>query len=167
MSSYPIPCYADMQRAVPAGSGAETSSYWVMPSNTAIWSFSIFRDKVWAELIYFPISAAMSSMMFHRLMWTNIFYYTLDIRFCISLSVNQTSHFSNFADFRQLQIPNAQTKYYEHLPAYTKTPQNATRKIANWYFEFKCHFLALQTNFRLLLNKGVQSIAMILIRSTE
>ena len=154
MSSYPIPCYADVQRAVPAGLGAGTSSYWVMPSNTAIWSFSIFRDKVWAELIYFPISAAMSSMMFHRLMWTNFFYYTLHIRFCISLSVNETSLFSNFADFRQLQISNAQTKYYEHLPAYTETHHNATRKITNWYFELKYHFLALQKKFAITFEQG-------------
>ena len=30
MSSYPIPCYADMQRAVPADTGAGTSSYNVL-----------------------------------------------------------------------------------------------------------------------------------------
>ena len=40
MSSYPIPCHADMQRALPAG----TSSYWVMPSSTVILNLSIFRD---------------------------------------------------------------------------------------------------------------------------
>ena len=40
----PHPCQADMQRAVPADSVAGTSSYWVMPRNTAIWNFSIFRD---------------------------------------------------------------------------------------------------------------------------
>ena len=73
MSSYPIPFYADMQRAVPWNSAAGTSSYRIMPSNTAIWNISIFRDTAWAELIYFPISAAMVSMMFHRLMWTNLF----------------------------------------------------------------------------------------------
>ena len=70
MSSYPIPCYADMQRAVPADSGAGTGLYWAMPSNTAIWNFSIFRDRAQEELIYFPIPVAMFSMMFHRLMWT-------------------------------------------------------------------------------------------------
>ena len=45
MSSYPIACYADMQRVVPADSGVGTSSYWVLPSNKAIWIFSIFRDR--------------------------------------------------------------------------------------------------------------------------
>ena len=30
MSFYPIPSYANMQRAVPEDSGAATSSYWVM-----------------------------------------------------------------------------------------------------------------------------------------
>ena len=44
-SFYPIPFYADMQRAVPANSGAGTSSYWVMPSNTALSNFLIFWDK--------------------------------------------------------------------------------------------------------------------------
>ena len=38
--------------------------------------------------IHFPISAAMFSMMFNRLMWTNLFHYTLDIRFHLSPSVN-------------------------------------------------------------------------------
>ena len=144
MSSYPITCYVDMQRAVPVDSGAGTSSYRVLPSNTAAKNFSIFRDRSWAELIYFPISSAMFSMMFHRLMWTHFVYHTLDIRFYLSPSVNQTSHFSNFADFRQLQIKNAQTKNYEMLPVYTKLPHNAPRKIWNRYNELKYHFLTLQ-----------------------
>ena len=155
MSSYPIPFFADMQRAVPADSGAGTSSYLVMSSNTAISSFSIFWNRAWAELIYFPISVAMFSMMFCRLMWTNFVYYILAIRLVLSLSVNLTSHFSNFIDFRQLQIPNAQTKYYEILPAHTKTPRYTSHRIANRYVEFKYHFLTLQKKFRLLLNKGV------------
>ena len=57
----------------------------------------------------------------------------------VSLSLNLSSHFSNFADFRQLQIPNAHTKYYEILAAHSKTPHN--KKI------------------RLLLNKGVQLLS--------
>ena len=65
--------------------------------------------------------------------------------------------FSNFADFRQLQIPNARKKYYEILPAHTKTPHNKTHEIANRSFEFKYHFLILQNKFRLLLNKGVHN----------
>ena len=79
-------------------------------------------------------------------MWINCFYYPLDIRFYLSLFVNLQSHFSNFADLRQLQIPNAQTKYNEILPGNTKTPLNTTRKIANRYFELKNHFLTLQKN---------------------
>ena len=75
--------------------------------------------------------------------------------FYISLSVNLTSHFSNFGYFRRLQIPNAQTKYYEIVPAHTKTPRNTTRKIANRYFEIKYHFLTLRKKFRLPLNKDV------------
>ena len=80
----------------------------------------------------------------------------LDIRLFLSLSVDLTSHFANFADFRQLQILNARTKYYEILPAHTTTPHNTINKITNRYFEFKYHFSTLQKKFRLLLNKGVQ-----------
>ena len=71
--------------------------------------------------------------------------------------MNLASHFSNFTDFRHLQIPNAWTKYYEILPAHTKTPHNTPHKIARLYFEFKYHFSTLQNKFRLLLNKGVHS----------
>ena len=146
MSSYPIPCYADMQRAVSADSGAGTSSYWVMPSNTAIWNFSIFWNRTKAELIYWPISVATFPMMFHRLVWTNFVYYILAIRLNLSLSVNLTSHFSNFADFRQLPIPNAQTKCHEILLVHTKTHHYTAHKIANWYFEFEYHFSTLLKN---------------------
>ena len=93
--------------------------------------------------------------MFHRLMWTNFVYYILAIPLFLSLSVNLTSRFSNFADFTQLQITNARTKYYEILPAHTKTPSYGTHKISNRYFEFEYHFLTLKKKFRLLLNKGV------------
>ena len=89
-------------------------------------------------------------MMFHRRMWTDFFYSTLDIRFYLSLSLNLTSNFANFADFRQLQIPNAQTRYHEILPPDSKSQHNTAR-----YFELKCHFLTLQKLFRLPLNKGV------------
>ena len=81
------------------------------------------------------MSAAMFSTMFHRLTWTNIFYYIRAIRlylgFCLSLSVILTPHFSNFAEFRQLLLPNVQTKYYEILSAHIKTHHNTTDKIAN------------------------------------
>ena len=46
----PIPCYADMQRTVPADPGAGASSYWVMPSNTTIGVseyFEIGPRQIW------------------------------------------------------------------------------------------------------------------------
>ena len=46
-------------------------------------------------------------------MWKNFDYFTLSIRLYLSLSVNLTSHISDFVDFIQLQISNARTKYYE------------------------------------------------------
>ena len=79
-------------------------------------------------------------------MWTHFFYYILALRFYLNLSVNLATHFSSFADFRQLQIPNAQTKQYEILPAHNKIPRDTTCKIANRYVEFKYNFLTLQKN---------------------
>ena len=119
-------------------------SYRVMPSSTRCEISQIFRDRAIIILIYLPISAAMFSTMIHRLMWTHFFWYILDIRFYFSLFVNSTSHFSNFVDFKQLQIPSTQTKCYEMLPAYSKTPYDTTRKIANRYFDLKYHFSTLQ-----------------------
>ena len=67
------------------------------------------------------------------------------MRLYLSLSVNLTSHFFfNFADLRELQTPNAQTKYYDILPAHIKTTHDTTHKIANQYFEFEYHFSTLQ-----------------------
>ena len=105
----------------------------------------------------------MFSVMVHRLVWKKFVYYILAIRLFLSLSADLTSHFSNFADFRQLQILNARTKYYEILPAHTKTPHDTTHKITNRYFEFKYHFSTLQKKFRLLLNKGVHLVCLSLL----
>ena len=41
----------------------------------------------------------MLSAMFHRLMWTHFFYYTLAIRFYLNLFVNSASHLSKFVDW--------------------------------------------------------------------
>ena len=80
-------------------------------------------------------------MMFYRLMWTHFVYYILVIRLFLSSSMNLTSHFSNFADFRQLQISNAWTKYYEISSDHTKTHHDTNHKIASLYFEFNTTFL--------------------------
>ena len=79
-NSYLIPSNAYMQREVPGDPGAGTSSYWVMPSNTATKISTIFRDRVITELIYLLISAAMVSMMFRCLIWIHFFYHFLAIR---------------------------------------------------------------------------------------
>ena len=52
-------------------------------SNTAIWISPIFRDRAIANLIWFPITAVMLSVMSHRLTWTNFVYCILVIRLCI------------------------------------------------------------------------------------
>ena len=92
--------------------------------------------------------------MWHKPCWTFHPWCPCIKTRCLSVNLI-TSHFSNFADYRQLQIPNARTKYYEILPAHTKTTHDTTNKIVSLYFEFKYHYSTLQNKFRLLLNKGV------------
>ena len=148
-----------MQREVPGDPGAGTSSYWVMPRNTATKISTIFQDRVITELIYLLISAAMVSMMFRRLIWIHFFYHFLFIcirSFYLSLTVILTSHFSNITYFRQQQQQSKPMKYYEILPTHTETPRNTTLKIANLYIEVNYHFLTLQKKIPLLLNRSVQ-----------
>ena len=114
-----------MQREVPGDPGAGTSSYWVMPSNTATKMCTIFRDRVITELIYLLISAAMVSMMFRRLIWIHLFYHFLAIRLYYEFLSQLNCHF-------------------DIALKHTETPRNTTRKIANLYIEFNCHFLTLQ-----------------------
>ena len=66
-----------------------------------------------------------------------------------------TSHFSNITYFKQQQQQNKRMKYYEILPTHTETPRDTTRKIANLYIEYNCHFLTLQKKIPLLLNRSV------------
>ena len=138
MSSYPTPCYADMQRAVPSDPRAGTNTYLVMPSYTAISNFSIFEGLGRTDL--FP---DFGGDVLYDVAPTHVGKFRLSHSGYSSVSqliCEFNIAFSTFADFRQLQIPNAQTKYYEIVPAHTKTPQNTTLKIANLYFEFKFHY---------------------------
>ena len=132
-----------------------------MPSNAATKISTIFRDRVITELIYLLISAAMVSMMFRRLIWIHFFntfwQFVCITSFYLSLNAILTSHFSNITYFRQQQQQNKPMKYYEILPTHTETPRNTTRKIANLYIEFNCHFLTLQKKIPLLLNRSVGS----------
>ena len=82
-----------MQREVPEDPGAGTSSYWVMPSNTATTISTIFRDRVITELIYLLISAAMVFMVFRRLIWIHFFYHFLTIRLYHELLSPLNCHF--------------------------------------------------------------------------
>ena len=97
--------------------------------------------------------------MFRRLIWIHLFYHFLAIRlyhdFYLSLIAILTSHFSNITYFRQQQQQNKRMKYYEILPTHTETPRDTTRKIANLYIEFNCHFLTLQKKIPLLFNRSV------------
>ena len=129
---------------MPGDPGAGTSSYWVMPSNTATNISTIFRDRVITELIYLLISAAMVSMMFRRLIWIHFFYHFLAIRLYHEFLSQLNCHFSNITYFRQQQQQNKPMRYYEILPTHTETPRYTTRKIANLYIEFNYHFLTLQ-----------------------
>ena len=82
-------------------------------------------------------------VMYNRLMRTNHFLlhagYSIVSRISIS-AVILIPDLSNFADLRQLQIPNAQTKHYK----ITETPRNTSHKIANWHIESKYNLSTLQ-----------------------
>ena len=112
--------------------------------------------------------------MFRRLIWIHLFYHFLAIRlyhdFYLSLIAILTSHFSNITYFRQQQQQNKRMKYYEILPTHTETPRDTTRKIANLYIEFNCHFLTLQKKIPLLLNRSVHislAAAMLVFESIQ
>ena len=111
-----------------------------------------FWDKDMTELIWFPHSGAIFSVMFHRLKWTTFFYYILSIRLYYVFLSQLISHFDtaffNFAGFRKLQIANGDTKYYETVPAQSKTPRDTTCKISNRYIAFKYRF-SLEEKIRL------------------
>ena len=123
------------------------------PAHTG-WCTAIQRYQIYR---YFEIGPRQNWFIF-RFRWRCSLWWSTDLCgqnsfitfwlfvFFLSLYVDLTSHFSNFADFRQLQIPHALTKYYKILPAHNKTPYKTIHKIANRYFEFKYHFSTLQKN---------------------
>ena len=150
-----------MQREVPGDPGAGTSSYWVMPSNTATKISTIFRDRVITELIYLLISAAMVSMMFRRLIWIHFFYHFLAIRLYHEFLSQLNCQF-DIAFFKNclLQTTTAAKQANEILWNFTYPHWNTsdtTRKIANLYIEFNYHFLTLQKKIPLLLNRSVHA----------
>ena len=87
-------------------------------------------------------------------MWTKFVYCILAIRLFLSLSVNSTSHFSNFVDFRQLQIPNARniTKLYLLIPKHLIIQLT---KLQFCILNLSTTFRHCRKKFRLILNKGV------------
>ena len=97
----------------------------------------------------------MFSIMFHRLMWTNFVYYILDIRLYLSLSVNLTSHFSNFADLDNCRYQTHQRNIMKFYLIILKHLIIQLTKLQLDILNFKYHFSTLQKQFRLLLNKGV------------
>ena len=84
----------------------------------------------------------------------NCFYCILAIRLCLYLICHVDSRFFELWWFRQLQMPNAETKYYAIVTTNKEIPHNNTREIVSWYIEFKYHLSKLQEKFRQLLNKG-------------
>ena len=72
------------------------------------------------ELIKFPISAAMFSMIFHRLMCHVETFLLLHSGYSFITRVSISAYLPfwhrmicYFVDFRQLQVPNVQAKYYK------------------------------------------------------
>ena len=81
-------------------------------------------------------------MMFYRFMWTNLFSYILAIRLYREFVLQFTCNFY----LRQLQIPNAQTKYYEILPVHFETHTcNTVTQLA----KLQIDIFNLNTTFRL------------------
>ena len=114
LTSFPSNAY--MQREVPGDPGAGTSSYWVMPGNTATKISTIFRDRVITELIYLLISAAMVSMMFRRLIWIHFFNHFLAIRLYHEFLSQLNCHFDiAFFEHYLLQTTTATKQTYQIL----------------------------------------------------
>ena len=69
---------------------------------------------------YFPISAAMFSMMLHRLMWTNIFFIKLWIFVCISAHLSIEHHifltFLTLDNYRYQTRKRNITQFYLLIP---------------------------------------------------
>ena len=99
------------------------------------WFTSLFQQRwsLWCSAVSFGY---ISFITFWQFVCITSFY--------LSLTAILTSHFSNITYFRKQQQQHKPMKYYEILPTHTETPCNTTRKIANLYIEFNCHFLTLQ-----------------------
>ena len=69
-----------------------------------------------------------------------------------------TLHFSNFADFSQLQIPNAKMKYYETLITTIEGPKMPLAKLQIDIMNLDITFRHCKKKYRLLLNKGVRNL---------
>ena len=102
------------------------------------WFTSLFQQRwsLWCSAVSFGY---ISFITFWQFVCITSFY--------LSLTAILTSHFSNITYFRKQQQQHKPMKYYEILPTHTETPCNTTRKIANLYIEFNCHFLTLQKKF--------------------
>ena len=81
---------------------------------------TIFRDRVITELNNLLISAAMTSMMFRRLIWIHFFYHFLAIRLYHEFLSQLNCHFDiAFFEPYLLQTTTAATKANEVLCNFT------------------------------------------------
>ena len=142
-----------MQREVPGDPGAGTSSYWVMPNNTATKISTIFQDRVITELTYLLISAAMVSMMFRCLICIHFFYYFLAIplyhEFYLGLTVIFTSPFrtlltsdNNSSKTSQWNIMKFNLPTLKHLVIQLAKLQIYTLNLTTtfWHCKKKTHY---------------------------
>ena len=89
------------------------------------------------------------------LLWTTLFSYRPAFYWChgfwLSFSAFLTANFSNVADFRQAQLPNARTEYQQKISANTETLYHAAKfQMVIWnlnttfqtpdYFRTQSHF---------------------------
>ena len=117
-----------MQQAVDLSGN---KSYWAMPSNTAIWISSLFRDRAKAELIYFPVSEAIFFMMFHQFLRTHLLDYILDIRISHEFISQLISYFNTaFFYFVNLYKCRYQTRERNITKLYLRIPKHIIIRLA-------------------------------------
>ena len=134
-------------------------------SNTAIWISSLFRGRAMPERS--DLVPDFLGNVSYDIPPTHVGkFLLLHSGYSMVSAAISTPDFSNIADFRQLQIPNAHTKYYEISTVNTETPQNTARKIANWYIELEYHPSTLQKN-PITFEQGCISLETIVIFSPQ
>ena len=121
----------------------------LFPAHTG---WCIFRDRAKADLVLnfyndvrYDVPSIDMDKVFFITSWPVVW-----------LSVILTPHLSNVAEFRQLQKPNAQTKYFEILSTHPETHCNTTQKL-------QIDILNLDATFPITLSENVCMVYLFLV----